>query len=113
MVVSVAAQGGKLLQQPRVWRPRQHRGEKRIFPRTRRSDFVGLAGNLFTVEIGPQDRAIDAGDLFNDEHAFGWDARPVRHRRLSNADFTSELAHTTSRADSFIEVNVSHLALLF
>ncbi len=104
----VAAQFAELLEQRGVGRARQQRRQQRIFLRARGIDLVDVAGRVGAEQIGPQDRAVDAGGGFDGEHALRRDAIPIRNRRLRNSDAARELAHAADGADRFLQSGVSH-----
>ena len=58
---------------------------------------------VLVIKIGPQDGARDAGHRFDREHTLGGNARPVRHRRLGNADAARKLGDATGSANRFLQ----------
>ena len=81
----IAAQRCKAAQKFRVRRARQQRRQQRVFLRAREIDFIDAGGLIvLAVQIGPQNRASDAGQRFDRQNAFGRNARPIRHRGLGN-----------------------------
>ncbi len=105
----IAAQRGQPLQKRRIRRPCQQRRQQRVFLRTGKIDVVD-AGRLviLVVKIGPQDRARDAGHRFDREHPLGGNARPIRYRRLGNADAARKLGDATGGANRFLESPIWH-----
>ena len=98
----------RLLSRSASGRAQQQRCDQRVFLCARGIDFVGLARGFAAIEIGPQDGAVDAGDGFDDDHALGRHPRPVRHRRLRDADLARELAHAANGADRLVQARIAH-----
>ena len=100
----------------------QHR-EQRIFLRARGVDLVDtaiadidtVAGKIgrIAVEIGPQNDTAHAGRGFHRQHALGGNARPVRDRRLRDANFSGKRADTAGNADRFVKTAIAHQGFFF
>ena len=103
----------KPLQKGGIRRARQQGREQRVFLRAGEIDFVDAGGLVvLVVEIGPQDRARDAGRRFDREHPLGWNPRPIRYRRLGNSDSARKLGDAAGGADRFLESSVCHVVSL-
>jgi hypothetical protein len=106
----VAAQAGETLQQLCVRSASEQRSEQRVLLRPRCGDVVGRLLVLFglSVEVGPQDLAVDAGRCLDNEHTLGRNSRPVGHRRLRDTNLAREFTDAADGAYSFLEAGVTH-----
>jgi hypothetical protein len=111
----IAAQCAETLKQPDIGRACEQHREQRVFLRPRSVDLVNVAGRagMFSVEVGPQNRSAHAGRSFNRHYAFGRNARPVRHRRLGDANFSRKRADPAGNADRLIKSYVPHRRFSF
>jgi hypothetical protein len=95
----VAAQFRQIGEQSRIRRAPEQRRDQRIFLSARCIHVIDVAGHFcVAVKIGPQDRAIDAGDGLDRDHPFCGNACPVGHGRLGNTDLARKFADAADGA---------------
>jgi hypothetical protein len=106
----IAAQAGEAFQQTLIGRAHEQDRKQCVLVRPRGIDLVDSAGRiaLLGVQIGPQDRAVDAGHGLDCEHSLRRYVRPIGNRWLGNADFFRKRAYAASDTNGFIETRIPH-----